>query len=428
MSRNNRNPPPNNKRKGPLSNATSRKKPRRDSPEDEFETFQVYPITIISEPQPQPQDDFKTPKAKAIRDKIQSSKMPEKAKEIALQRLKHLDTDKSKTIEWFDSLLSIPFGEFSQLDITKADSPSKIEGFFKSSEKILDEAVYGMDSVKEEIVNYIAQFISTNNKSTPRVLGLCGAAGVGKSQIIRNGLSKVLKRPMQCISMGGLTDSAYFTGHEYTYVGSRYGIITQALINSKVMNPIIFLDEIDKVSETKSGLEIQNFLIHITDPVQNTTFNDKYFSGIDLDLSKVIFIFAFNDQHLIHPILKDRISTIHVPEPDLEAKIVIGKKYLLKEIAPNVGFNIDDIVISEELIRTIILRFCSNDKGVRGLKRCLETILLKMNKSRYCVNKKKYKSLPDRINLPYKLTQDNVDDLLDKTKPARESILDHLYA
>jgi ATP-dependent Lon protease len=111
--------------------------------------------------------------------------------------------------------------------------------------------------------------------------------------------------------MGGIRDSSTFVGFEYTYSGSRYGMLSQCLMDSEVMNPIIFMDELDKISLTNDGVDIQNLLIHITDPVQNMTYQDKYFSGVTVDLSKVIFVFAFNDVNLINPILKDMCLRIY---------------------------------------------------------------------------------------------------------------------
>jgi ATP-dependent Lon protease len=371
--------------------------------------------------------NIKNSKQNQLKQRILDSGMLEKDKSYVLSRLENIDVEKEKAVEWFESLLKIPFGKYADNPI-KVDHPiEQIHKYFDVTYGKLDEAVYGMDKVKEDIVNYIAQFISTNNKSSPRVIGLCGNAGIGKTVIIRRGLAEALKRPMKTISMGGIRDSSTFVGFEYTYSGSRYGMLSQCLMDSEVMNPIIFMDELDKISLTNDGVDIQNLLIHITDPVQNMTYQDKYFSGVTVDLSKVIFVFAFNDVNLINPILKDRINIINVPDPDMEAKVIIGKKYLVKEISPNIGFKESDIVFTDEIVRYIIKTYCNKDKGVRGLKKCIETIMLKINTARFLGSRLKYKSLKE-IKLPFEVSEKVVKELLPEERNHKEEeILSHMY-
>jgi len=369
----------------------------------------------------------KQSKQQELKKRILESGMIEKDKKYVLSRLENIDVEKEKAVEWFESLLKIPFGKYADTTIKAEHHVERIHKYFDDAYGKLDEAVYGMDKVKEDIINYIAQFISTNNKSSPRVIGLHGSAGIGKTVIIRRGLAEVLGRPMKTISMGGIRDSATFVGFEYTYSGSRYGMLSQCLMDAEVMNPIIFMDELDKISLTNDGMDIQNLLIHITDPVQNMTYQDKYFSGVTIDLSKVIFVFAFNDVNLIHPILKDRINIINVPDPDLEAKIIIGKKYLVKEISPNIGFTEGNIVFSDDIIRYIIKTYCNKDKGVRGLKKCIETIMLKINTARFLGSRQKYKTLKD-IKLPFEVNEKVVKELLPEERNTKEEeILSHMY-
>ncbi len=234
----------------------------------------------------------KVKKPLTMEDRINNSQMEKHVKEIVLQRYKSMDNnDKQKQLEWIESVLRIPWNKYAKLPATKNNKKETIQTYFDYASNVLNDSVHGMDNVKEEMLNYIAQFISSDNNCMPRILGLLGSPGTGKTKIVRTGLSKALSRPMKCISMGGITDSSHFIGFDYTYSGSRYGLIVQTLMETGIMNPIIFMDELDKVSNTFSGIEIQNLLIHLTDPVQNHTFQDKYFSGIHIDLSKVIFIF-----------------------------------------------------------------------------------------------------------------------------------------
>ena len=242
--------------------------------------------------------------------------------------------------------------------------------------------------------------------------------------IVRRGLSEALKRPMYCISMGGITDSNHFLGFDFTYVGSRHGKIAQALMETKVMNPILFFDELDKISKNVDGIEVENLFVHLTDPVQNHNFNDKYFTDINIDLSKAIFVFSFNDEKNINPILLDRIHMIKVPTPDLKAKTIIAQKYLLKEIAPNVGFKFEDIILPDEVVHKLIQTYCRNDKGVRGLKAKIESLLLKLNACTYLKNKK-YNKIPETISFPFMFTWEQVEQLLGKEE--HDSILNHLF-
>lgn len=387
-----------------------------------FSPLFSIPVSEFSE------EELKSPKAKNLQTRILKSNMDKKVKDMAIQRLKTLDSDKQKQIEWFESLLKIPFKKYSELPVKITDSQETISNYFKESIKILDNSVYGLDSVKEEFINYIAQFISCNSNTMPRIIALQGNAGVGKTVIVRKGLSKILNRPIRTISCGGLRDSAAFNGFEYTYSGSRYGIIVQSLINLGIMNPIIFMDELDKISNTTDGIDIQNILIHLTDPSQNNTFEDKFFAGIDIDLSKAIFIFSFNDISLINPILKDRLHIIKVPDPTIKDKIIIAKQYLLKDLSINIGQNPDNFIFEDLVLEYIIKEYCKEDKGVRNLKRCIETILLKINAARFLGSLCKYKCIKN-INFPILITKEIAKELIgEKEKDDKwEHVLSSMY-
>jgi hypothetical protein len=334
-------------------------------------------------------------------DHINKLNVDEEFKKSLIDRISIMDTSDKKDLHWLETLIKVPFGKYSTLNIDKS-KPQDIENFFDNAIEKLDNSVYGLDSVKQEIINYIAQFISIDT-SNPRIIALQGSPGIGKTSIIKRGVSDILKRPIRSISMGGISDSNHFLGFDFTYSGSRHGIIAQSLIETGVMNPIIFMDELDKISETNDGQEIQNMLVHITDPIQNNCFEDKYFSGINIDLSKAIFIFSFNNIEKINPILKDRLHIIKVQEPSFDDKIVISNKYLVPEICKNIGFKETDITFDEDAIRHII-SLCKYEKGVRGIKKHIESVILRLNVARF-IKKGKYNNL-DKINLPYKVNRE----------------------
>ena len=184
-------------------------------------------------------------------------------------------------------------------------------------------------------------------------------------------------RPFSFIAVGGSANGSTLEGHNYTYVGSTWGRIVDILIDTKCMNPIIFIDELDKISRTEHGKEIIGILTHLIDPTQNDAFQDKYFSGIDLDLSKALFIFSYNDVESIDRILLDRIHRIKFKHLSLEEKLVITKNYLLPEIYKKIGFeNIIDI--NDKIIEYIIYTY-TNEPGVRKLKEIFFEIIGEIN-------------------------------------------------
>ena len=162
--------------------------------------------------------------------------------------------------------------------------------------------------------------------------------GVGKTSLAKKGLANCLRdadgnsRPFAFIALGGSCNGSTLEGHSYTYVGSNYGSIVQILIDKKCMNPIILFDEVDKISKTENGKEITGILTHLLDSTQNNTFQDKYFSGVDLDLSKALFILSYNDVDSIDKILLDRVHRIKFDSLSVEDKIVICKHHLLPEL------------------------------------------------------------------------------------------------
>jgi ATP-dependent Lon protease len=204
------------------------------------------------------------------------------------------------------------------------------------------------------------------------------------TSLAKKGLSKCLlddkgvSRPFGFIALGGSSHGSTLDGHNYTYVGSTWGRIVDILMESKCMNPIIFIDELDKVSKTEHGKEIIGILTHLIDTTQNDTFQDKYFTGIDLDLSKALFIFSYNDVNAIDKILLDRIHRIKFDNLTLDDKIIISKDYLLPEIYKSINIDKDIIVFKDEVLKYIIDNY-TYEPGVRKLKEILFEIISEIN-------------------------------------------------
>lgn len=387
-----------------------------------IDNFQFIPASSIK------------PEVETLKTKISNSTLPEDYKKIALEKESTLSnnfsTSSAKDKEWIETLLKLPYGKYCSLPVSKKDSKIEdIHSFFENAVSVMESVAYGMDNVKEEILDCISQMISTNNDCMPRVICLQGAAGVGKTNFIRNGISKILNRPFKQINMGGICDGDYLIGHESTYVGSKPGMIVNSLIETKVMNPIIFMDEVDKISNSEKGIDVQSVLIHLTDPVQNSDFQDKYFAGLKIDLSKVLFVFSCNDETKISPILRDRLNIIRVKTPTLNEKVIIGKDYLLKELCPNIGIDINSVKIEADTVKYIITNFCKDDAGVRGIKKVLETLLLKINSAIYNpINK--YKTLKNvKISLenPFEITIKMVEEIIKKNEDKYSELMNSMF-
>ena len=181
------------------------------------------------------------------------------------------------------------------------------------------------------------------------------------------------------------------------------------------MNPIIYFDELDKVSDTPKGEEIIGILTHLIDTSQNTQFHDKYFADIDFDLSKCLFIFSYNDESKINPILKDRMYKIHTKGYDSKEKTVIARDYLLPSVQKQINFKADDIEISDDVINHIITSYTEQEKGVRNLKRCLEILHTKLNLYRLTdgLGSTLFKEdILENVTFPYTLNEDIISKLI----------------
>lgn len=315
-----------------------------------------------------------------------------------------------KMSNWLDGFMRIPFGMYHKLPVSLADGEIKCRDFMFKVKNGLDRAVFGQDEAKMQIMQFIAQWIA-NPGGTGNVLAIHGPAGVGKTTLIKEGVAAALGRPFHFIALGGATDSSHLEGHSYTYEGSIWGRLVDILISSKCMNPVIFFDELDKVSETPKGDEIINILMHLTDSAQNERICDKYFAGIPLDFSKCLFFFSMNDPSKINPILLDRAYVLGIKQPDNKSKITIARDYLLKDMLQNLNLRSSDITLPDETIKFIINEYTRDEPGVRELKRCLQTILSKINMLRF-MNSKELPFYIAGFKLPFTVSNEHVKKFL----------------
>ena len=359
--------------------------------------------------------------------------IPINLKVIAMQKIQMLeesdpgDTGYTKNRNWIDTFMKIPFNAHTTLPITIADGVDACHDFMENAQKTLNSAVYGLNDAKMQIMQMLGNLIANPN-SIGSSIAICGPPGTGKTSLIKEGISKILNRPFAFIALGGASDGSHLEGHSYTYEGSTWGKIVQILIDSKCMNPIIYFDELDKISESPKGDEITGILTHLTDATQNDKFHDKYFSDIDFNLSKCLFIFSYNDESKINPILKDRMYKIHTTGYNQKQKTIIARNYLLDRIREQVKFASDDIIIPDAGIHHIIDNYCNKEDGVRNLKRCLEIIHTKLNLYRLMRPGTNLfeEDMSLKVAFPFTVTKDVIDKLI-KTNKETFSALNSMY-
>jgi len=320
--------------------------------------------------------------------------------------MKMSSSDHSKGINWLNTISKIPFGKYKDFNISINDSSEKIKEFFKNVKQKLDKSIHGLEDVKQEILEFIARKI-TNPESKGHVLALYGNAGVGKTKLIKS-LAEALDLPFNQINFGGLNDAAILTGHSETYIGSKPGKIVEILNNSQYMNPIIYFDEIDKISESKAT-EIFGVLTHLLDEEQNEKFQDNYLSNINIDLSKALFVLAFNDISKIDKIVSDRLKVIYINPPNLNDKLLICQDKMIPEILKSINLKNDiNIIIDKEVIEYIIHKKTTQESGVRQLRKNIEKLVYRLNYDILIENDILKKECDNTFNI----TRDYVDKVL----------------
>ena len=318
-----------------------------------------------------------------------------------------------KVRNWLEKVTAMPFGICKEMPVKLDDGQEQCGTFMERARKYLDEAVYGQQEAKIQVLQFIATKIA-NPESRGLSLLLVGPAGVGKTSLIKGGIAKALDWPFQFISLGGETDASTYTGHQLVYEGSHAGKIVNSLIQAKSMSMVMMFDEVDKISTTPKGEEIQNMLIHLTDPVQNSDFEDKYLANIPIDLSKAMFVFSANDEGKIDRILLDRMVVVRLKGYDKKEKLQIAEQYVLPGALKEVNLT-EKVKIGREVIEHIIENHAGEASGVRELKRCIEQMAQKLNMLRMYNHKDLPFHIPD-FSLPFIVKKEHADLFLKKTQ------------
>ena len=379
-------------------------------------------------------NNIKTP----LRFRVLQSNLPLYNKSMIINKIEDLFSNKllggseiTKYSNWVNSLLKVPFKKYKKLPID-ADTSSEedIGKYLIDVKKTLDTAVYGHTKTKEQVIQIIAQWI-TNPNCIGNCIGIQGVMGNGKTTLVKNGIAKAIGRPFAFITLGGCSDSSFLEGHNYTYEGSMWGKIVDVLMECKCMNPVFYFDELDKVSETPKGEEIINSLIHLTDSSQNNQYADKYFNGVEFDLSKSLFIFSYNDITKINPILLDRLICIKTDKFELDDKIHIAKNYLLREIYEQLKIKEDTYKIEDDNIKYIIETYTGDEGGVRTLKKHLYNIFSKFNLLNLTKNDDTIKysfDLEEDVLEKKIITNEIIDTFIkDKTKEGEDEYFKNWY-
>ena len=351
-------------------------------------------------------------------------------KAIAMRKinsLRHMEPgcgEYYKVKTWVDTFMKIPFNKRKNLPLTIEDGIQRCSEFMEASKTTLDQAVYGLNDAKLQIMQMVGQWIS-NPAAMGSAIAIQGPMGTGKTSLVKEGISKILGRDFAFIALGGATDSSFLEGHSYTYEGSTWGKIVEIIIQCGSMNPVIYFDELDKISDTAKGEEIIGILTHLTDTSQNAQFHDRYFSEIDFDLSKCLFIFSYNDESKVNPILLDRMYRINTSGYNKKDKTQIAQKYLIPKICTQVGFREGDIVIPDSVIEHIVENYTEKEEGVRNLKRCLEVVHRKLNLYRLIKPDTQLfeKELSLKVAFPFSVTNEVVDKLVKQSGEGKRANL-----
>ena len=360
--------------------------------------------------------------------KILGMKLPPDTQSMVLAKYNSLQTLDSSSGEffklraWLEKLTSLPLGIYKEIPVKMEDGQESCGAFMERAKRCLEEAIYGQDEAKMQILQFIATKIA-NPSGKGLSLILAGPPGIGKTSLIKNGIAKALGWPFQFISLGGDSDATTYTGHQLVYESSHAGKIANSLIQAKSMSMVLMFDELDKISATPKGEEVQNLLIHLTDSVQNEEFEDKYLAGVPLDLSKVLFTFSANDLGKIDRILLDRMMVINLQGYSQKEKLAICENFLLPAALNDVNLN-EKVAISKEILEHILKEYASEETGVRQLKRCIEQVAQKINMLRI-FNAKELPFYIKDFHLPFVVKKEHVDLFL-KKKVVNESIA-HLY-
>ena len=385
-----------------------RSKTREDLDEQQREYFLHQQIKNIKE---ELGDGDSAPDKKELLEKAKNKKWSEDIAKIFQKELDKLETlnpqspDYSVQVNYLQTMVSLPWNEYTKDDLD-----------LKRAKRILDKDHYGMDKVKERILEYIAVLQLRGNLKSP-ILCLYGPPGVGKTSLGKS-IAEAMKRKYVRVSLGGLHDESEIRGHRKTYIGAMPGRIIKSIQKAGSSNPVFILDEIDKVTQNTINGDPSSALLEVLDPEQNNAFHDNYLD-MDYDLSKVLFIATANDLNTIPRPLLDRMELIEVSGYITEEKVEIAKRHLVPKELENTG--LDQLEEKPKFAKATLEKIIENytrESGVRQLEKQINKAMRKLA----------FKQAMDK-QLPYtKITPDKLEDLLGKPPYTRDIYQGNKYA
>ena len=239
--------------------------------------------------------------------------------------------------------------------------------------RVMDALVVGHDVVKQEVLKVICQTWKGAPPHAGYALGLEGPPGTGKTHFVRHAMATALDRPLLSLQLGGAADVSYLLGQMYTYEGSTPGRLAAGLIECGVCNPIVYLDEVDKISESERGRELVAVLIHLLDPTSNNAIRDRYLHGIDIDFSRCLFVLSYNDPSRVHPVLLDRIRRVRVSSPTMDERMHIVANIIIPRATRRLHAN--DVTFDSRAVQAVVARGVFRGDGVRGCERDVEDLI-----------------------------------------------------
>ena len=300
-----------------------------------------------------------------LREKAAKMKLPVKTKEQVdkeldkIQRMNPAAAEYSVVLNYVDLILDLPWGIYTEDNFN-----------IKHAKKVLDKDHYGIDKVKERILEYLAVLKLKGDMKSP-ILCLVGPPGVGKTSL-GSSIARALGRKYVRVSLGGLHDEAEIRGHRKTYIGAMPGRIIQSLKKAGSSNPVFILDEVDKVGADYKG-DPSSALLEVLDPEQNSAFYDNYLE-LEYDLSRVLFIATANSLQTLQPALRDRMEIIPIEGYSVEEKMEIAKKHLLPKQVANHGLKPKQVLIGDKVLERLIEEY-TKESGVRELDRQLASVM-----------------------------------------------------
>ena len=351
--------------------------------------------------------------------------MPEHVKKICLEKLDELKNANNETYKikmYVNILIQFPWLSDFDDNIFKLVSNDKTKSklFLENIETKLNDQIYGHNFAKNKMLQILAKLISVQGTYISPI-ALAGPPGVGKTKFAQC-LADCLEIPFVQITLGGQNDGELLHGHGYTYAGAQPGLIVKKMVDAGSARCIMYFDELDKcVSKNGQVNELMSILIHLTDPMTNGSFQDRFFQEITFPLNKVIFIFSFNDLRKIDRILLDRMEVIDVESYSVKEKITISNNYLLKQLCKDIGFEYGSVCFDPEIM-TMLIEEYTFEPGVRSLKRAIENILLKLNIDKI-YQRGIYENNQDfSVEKPLHITKELIMEYLGDTKVNYKSI------